>query len=163
MKRKIAIVLIFSLFSCSERIDIRENEVALTFVNKKADRILQSGQHFVSRGTQFVYYSVGEQTISFDFDFLFKDAAVGRAQFDLTFKPRVDSLFSFLEEYKSDAFSVVVDVKIRMEIRALLENYNKTDLSPQGIQKLIGTTIEKQEGVLRYVELKNASPISVTL
>jgi hypothetical protein len=164
MKRFVVIISLFFLFSCSEKIDVRENEVLLTVVNQKADQLLRSGQHVLPKGTKGVYYTLGEEKISFDFDFLFKDDHVGHIQFGLTFAPRVDSLVNFFNEYKSDAFSVVVEVELKRMVRALLEkNYNKGDLSPAEIQKLISTKIENRDGVLRYAELKNLSPVIVTL
>lgn len=164
MNGRIVIISLIFLFSCTEKIDVRENEVVLTVVNQKAEQLLRSGQHVLSKGTKVVYYTVRENKISFDFDFLFKDDLVGHVQFELTFSPKVDSLIEFFNEYRSDAFSVVVEVELRRMIRALLEkNYNKGDLSPTEIQKLISKKIESQNGVLRYVELKDLSPVVVTL
>lgn len=164
MKRSLAIVTIFFLCSCSEKIDVREDEVVLTVVGQKADQLLRAGQHVIPKGTKIVYIKVAEEKISLDFDFLFKDNAVGHIQFDLTFAPSVDSLVNFFNEYKSDAFLVVVEVELKRMIRALLEKkYNKGDLSPAEIQKLVSTKIESREGVLRYAELRNLSPVIVTL
>jgi hypothetical protein len=163
MKRSIVVISIFFLFGCSEKIDVRENEVLLTVVNQKADQLLRPGQHVLPKGTKGVYYTVKEEKMLFDFVFLFKDDAVGHIKFELTFAPSVDSLAQFFNEYKSDAFSVVVEVELKRMIRALLEkNYNKGDLSPAEIQKLVSTKIENRDGVLRYAEIRNLSPVIVT-
>jgi len=154
---------------CSRTIEVPENKVGVLYsTNNKIERedVLKNGQHTIDFFTDVVLYDVTEQEKNFSFDVLFKDASPAKIDFSMNFIPKADSLAKICQKYEQttldNSISVIVELEIRSQVRALMQEKDRNKLNEEMIFNAIEKHLRTEAPANGIIEIKSFSAGKVT-